>query len=58
LGSATLAAGAIAAMLQLTPLFRTPFFLGALLVVANTGYLVNRNVRDLTAILVWLDPLA
>jgi len=58
LGSATLAAGTIEAMLQLTPLFRAPFFLGALLGGAITGYLVNRNVRDLTAILVWLVPLA
>lgn len=58
LGSATLAAGAIAAMLQLTPLFRTPFFLAALLGGAIMGYLVNRNARDLTALLVWIVPLA
>jgi hypothetical protein len=56
LGSATLAAGVIAAMLQLT--LRTPLFLGALLGGAIMGYLVNRNVRDLTALLVWLIPLA
>jgi len=58
LGSATLAAGAISAMLQLTLLFRAPFFLGALLGGAIMGYLVNRNVRDLMALLVWLVPLA
>jgi hypothetical protein len=58
LGSATLAAGAIAAMLQLTPLFRTPFFLGALFGGAIMGFLVNRNARDLTALLVWIVPLA
>jgi len=37
LGSATLAAGAIAAMLHLTPLFRAPFFLGALLGERSRG---------------------
>jgi hypothetical protein len=58
LGCATLAAGAIAAMLQVTLPFRIPFFLGALLGGAIMGYLVNRNVRDLTALLVWLLPLA
>jgi len=56
LGSATLAAGVLAAMLQLT--LRTPVFLGAILSGAIMGYLVNRNARDLTALLVWLIPLA
>ena len=58
LGSATLAAGIIAAAVEITVPFRDPFFLGALLGGAIMGYLVNRNARDLTALLVWLVPLA
>lgn len=58
LGSATLAAGIIAAAVEITVPFRDPFFLGALFGGAIMGYLVNRNVRDLTALLVWLLPLA
>jgi hypothetical protein len=58
LGSATLAAGIIAAAVEITVPFRDPFFLGALFGGAIMGYLVNRNVRDLTGLLVWLVPLA
>jgi len=57
-GSATLAAGVIAVVLEVTMPFRDPFFLGALLGGAIMGYLVNRNMRDLTALLVWIIPLA
>src|SRR5258708_2028530 len=58
LGSATLAAGVIAAILEIAVPFRDPFFLGALFGGAIMGYLVNRNMRDLAALLVWLVPLA
>ncbi|MGZ7056429.1 MAG: hypothetical protein ACXVK3_12935 [Candidatus Angelobacter sp.] len=57
-GSATLAAGVIAVVVEVTVPFRDPFFLGALLGGAIMGYLVNRNGRDVTALLVWLVPLA
>jgi hypothetical protein len=57
-GSATLAAGVTAGILEVTAPFRNPFFLGALLGGAIMGYLVNRKVRDVAALLVWLVPLA
>lgn len=58
LGSATLAACLIAALLEVAIPFKDPFFLGALLGGAIMGYLVNRKVRDITAYLVWIIPLA
>ena len=59
-GSATLAAGVIGVCLSfmLSGVFKEPLFLGALLGGAIMGYLVNRNMRDATALLVWIIPLA
>jgi hypothetical protein len=59
-GSATLAAGVIGMILSLmlSGLFKEPLLPGALLGGAIMGYLVNRNVRDVAALLVWLVPLA
>ena len=60
LGSATLAAGVIAVILSfmLSGVFKEPLLPGALFGGAIMGYLVNRNMRDLAALLVWLVPLA
>jgi hypothetical protein len=59
-GSATLAAGIIGVILSfmLSGIFKEPLLPGALLGGAIMGYLVNRNVRDIAALLVWLVPLA
>jgi hypothetical protein len=59
LGSATLAAGIIWMILSLmlSGLFREPLLPAALLAGAIMGYLVNRNMRDLSARLVWIIPL-
>jgi fructose-specific phosphotransferase system IIC component len=58
LGSATLAACLIAALLEVTIPFKGTSFLGALLGGAIMGYLVNRKIRDITAYLVLIIPLA
>lgn len=54
LGSATLATGVIAVCLSfmLSGVFKEPLLPGALLGGAIMGYLVNRNMRDATALLV------
>jgi hypothetical protein len=60
LGSATLAAGIIGVILSfmLSGIFKEPLLPGALLGGAVMGFLVNRNGWDVTALVVWLVPLA
>jgi hypothetical protein len=58
LGSATLAAGLIGVILSasLSGMFKEPLFFTMLLGGASMGYLVNLNMRDLSACLVWIVP--
>lgn len=63
LGSATLAAGVISVILSVVLDFLLPrgidesLSLSPLFAGAIVGYLVNRNMRDLSARLVWIIPL-
>jgi hypothetical protein len=59
LGSATLAAGVMGVILSFTlpRVFKEPLLPFALIAGVIMGYLVNRNMRDLTARWVWIIPL-